>query len=155
LAYTIRGLSAAPFQPLFAMTDGELAARNARRVIADASGGFPCRVSLREAEPGERLILVNHVSNDAATPFRASHAIYVREGAEPPAPFRDAVPALLGRRTLSLRGFDSAGMLRAAALALPGEADAGIRGLLAEPGIATIHAHNAALGCFLAAIERN
>jgi len=40
-------------------------------------------------------------------------------------------------------------------LTQPGEADAGIRRLLADPAIATIHAHNAARGCFAAKIERN
>lgn len=46
-------------------------------------------------------------------------------------------------------------MLKGALLALPGEADEKIRALLARPGIDTIHAHNAAYGCFLARIERN
>jgi hypothetical protein len=155
LAYRIEGLSSEPFRPLFAMSDAELAGLSARRVIAGAEGGYPCRVSLRDADPGERLILVNHVSNDAPTPFRASHAIYVREGAQTPPACEDRVPDYLDRRTLSLRGFDCAGMLHSALLAAPGEADARIRDLLAADEVATIHAHNAAFGCFLARIERN
>jgi hypothetical protein len=137
------------------MDEAELAARQAQLVIADAGGGYPCRVSLRDAEPGERLILVNHVSMAAATPFRACHAIYVREGAEAPEPFQDEVPDYLDRRTLSLRGFDACGMLRAAVLAAPGEADPQIRTLFEAGEVAAIHAHNAAHGCFLALIERH
>ena len=153
MAYRIEGLAPEPFEPLFAMSDAELAARNARRAVADGPG-YPCRISLEEAEPGEALILVNHVSHDAPTPFRAAHAIYVRRTTERGA-YTDSVPPLFGTRTLGLRGFDRNGMLQGALLALPGEADARIRELLERPEIAEIHAHNAALGCFLARIERN
>jgi hypothetical protein len=153
MTYRIEGLAHEPFAALFAMSDGELAERNARRAVADGPG-FPCRVSLEEAEPGEALVLVNHVSQDAPTPFRASHAIYVRRDAAP-ARYQDEVPPIFETRTLGLRGFDSEGMLRGAVLALPGEADARIRELFERPEIVEIHAHTAALGCFLARVERN
>jgi hypothetical protein len=154
MAYRIEGLAPAAFASLFSMTDGELAARNAVRVTADKPTGYPCRVSLADAEPGEELVLLNHVSNDVPTPFRTAYAIYVRKGAEA-ASYTDEAPAYLDGRTLSLRGFDEAGMLSDALLAMPGEADARIRALFEVPGIATIHAHSAAYGCFLARIERN
>ncbi len=153
MAYRIEGLAHAPFAALFAMSDDELAARNARRAVASGPG-FPCRVSLEEAEEGEPLVLVNHVSQGAATPFRASHAIYVRKDAAP-ARYTDSVPSIFDTRTLGLRGFDETGMMRGALLALPGEADARIRELFERPEIAEIHAHTAALGCFLAKVERN
>ena len=153
MTYRIEGLAPEPFAPLFEMSDAELAASSARRAVADGPG-FPCRVSLEEAEAGEALMLVNHVSNDVHTPFRASHAIYVRKGAERGACI-DSVPPLFDTRTLGLRGFDGEGMLQGALLALPGEADGRIRALFERPEIAEIHAHNAALGCFLARIERN
>ena len=154
MAYRIEGLSPEPFAALFDLSDDELAARNARRVTADSPTAFPCRVSLRDAAPGEPLVLVNHVSHDVPTPFRTAYAIYVRKNAEP-ASFVDEAPAYLDTRTLGLRGFDADGMLKGGLLAMPGEADARIRELLERPDIATIHAHNAAVGCFLARIERN
>jgi hypothetical protein len=154
MTYRIEGLAPEAFESLFSMTDGELAARNAMRVTADESGGYPCRVSLEDAAPGEALVLLNHVSNDVPTPFRTTYAIYVRKGAQA-ASYVDEAPDYLDRRTLSLRGFDRAGMLQDALLAMPGEADARVRFLFERPDIATIHAHNAAYGCFLARIERN
>jgi hypothetical protein len=153
MAYRIEGLAPDPFAALFGMSDEALAERNARRAVADGPG-YPCRITLEEAEPGEELVLVNHVSNDADTPYRASHAIYVRR-ADKAGSYTDEVPAILATRTLGLRGFDAEGMLRGALLALPGEADERIRALLERPEVASIHAHNAALGCFLARIERN
>lgn len=154
MAYRISGLDPEAFTPLFALDAPALAARNARRTIADGPG-FPCRVTLREARAGEPLLLVNHVSHDVATPFRASHAIYVREAATAAAVHRDEVPPIFATRTLGLRGFDAEGMLRDARLAPPGEADAAIRALFDSEEIVEIHAHNAALGCFLARIVRD
>jgi hypothetical protein len=153
MAYRIEGLAPEPFAALFGMSDEALAGRKARRAVADGPG-YPCRITLEEAEPGEDLVLVNHVSNDADTPYRASHAIYVRR-ADRAGSYIDEVPAIFATRTLGLRGFDSEGMLLGALLALPGEADAQIRALLERPQVASIHAHNAALGCFLARIERS
>ena len=153
MAYRIEGLAPEPFAALFGMNDEALARVNARRRVADGPG-YPCRISLEEAEPGEPLLLVNHVSQPADTPFRAAHAIYVRRGVRSGSHV-DAVPPIFATRTLGLRGFDTEGMLQGALLALPGEADARIRELFERPEIAEIHAHNAALGCFLAKIERH
>ena len=44
------------------------------------SPGTPCRVTLADAEVGETVILINHTHLKADTPYRASHAIFVREG---------------------------------------------------------------------------
>jgi hypothetical protein len=155
MAYRIEGLAPEAFESLFGMMDGELAARGAVRVTADAPSGYPCRVSLEDAKAGEELVLLNHVSHDVEGPFRTSYGIYVRKDARAPASFTDETPPLFDSRTLGLRGFGADGMLKRALLAMPGEADAKIRELFENPGIDTIHAHNAAHGCFLARIERN
>jgi hypothetical protein len=150
MTYHIAGLDPA----LFADTEKRIG-EGAIRVVADRAGSYPCRVTLEDAEAGESLLLLNFVSADVPTPFRASHAIFVREGARAAPVYRDAVPPMLDRRTLSLRGFDRAGMLRTASIAQPGWADGGIRGLLDNEEIAYVDAHNAAWGCFLARAERS
>ena len=155
MTYRIEGVRPEECSGFLGLADDELARRGARRVIADSKPGFPCRITLEDAEPGESLILFNHVSHDVATPFRSAYAIYVREKAEAPACFVDETPPVFASRALGLRGFDSEGMLRGALLALPGEADSKIRDLFGRPEIATIHAHNAAAGCFAAKIVRD
>jgi hypothetical protein len=155
MTYAVSGLPMADFAPLFALDDGALAARNAIRVRASSSRGYPCRVSLTDADEGDDLILLNHVTHDVATPYRTAYAIYVRANAVAPAPFIDETPPVFEGRPLSLRGFDAAGMLRDARLAAPGEADGAIRALFERADIAYIHAHNAAHGCFAARIDRN
>jgi len=154
LTYVIQGLDPGVFAPLFAMTDAELAELRATRVTADADRGYPCRVSLRDAAAGDELILLYHTSHAVETPYRSSYAIFVRREAEP-ARFVDCIPPVFEGRPLGLRGFDVEGVLRDARLALPGEAEAKIIELFANPAIAYIHAHNAAHGCFAAKVERS
>lgn len=154
MTYRIQGLSPEPFKHLFGLSDEELAKEGVVRLTV-TEPTFPCRVSLTDREIGETVLLLNHVSHDVANPYRASHAIFVTEGAEEPAQYVDQVPPVFETRVLSLRGFDADGMMAEAILSQPGEADSDIRKLLANPEIATIHAHNATRGCFSAKIERN
>jgi hypothetical protein len=154
MTYRITGLDPAPYKPLFGLSDEELAARGVvRMTVSDHT--FPCRVSLTDRDIGEKVLLLNHVSHDVANPYRATHAIFVTEVAEEPAEYVDEVPPVFQTRVLSLRGFDSDGMMAEAILTQPGEADEDIRRLFDNPEIATIHAHNAVRGCFSAKIERN
>lgn len=92
MSFVIRGLSPEEFRPLFGLSDDALAARGARRVTAHAKPGFPCRVTLEDAEPGETLLLLNHESHSAPTPYRSSYAIFVRESAQTAGLFVDKLP---------------------------------------------------------------
>jgi hypothetical protein len=153
MTYRIRGLDPAPYKPLFGLSDEDLASRGVARMTV-TTPTFPCRVSLTDREVGETVLLLNHVSHDVANPYRATHAIFVTEGAQEAGEFLDEVPPVFERRVLSLRGFGEDGMMVDAVLAQPGEADAAIRKLFDNPEIETLHAHNAVRGCFSAKIER-
>ena len=154
MGFTIRGLDPAPFRDLYGMDATMLAGRLAVRVVADAAFGYPDRVGLRDAAIGETLLLVHHVHQPAATPYRASHAVFVREGAEQVAEFTNQVPPMLTRRMLSLRGFDREDAMTAAEL-VPGDAAADmIDRVLARRDVAYLHAHCAVRGCFAARIDR-
>lgn len=155
MTYQISGLNPAPFRHLIGLSDEELALHGAIRMIADKQPGFPCRVTLDDAAVGETLLLVNHLSHEADNPYRASHAIFVSEGAGEAARYEDEVPPALDRRILSLRAFDADGMMIDAALAQPGEADRVIRRLLGDPAADHIDAHNAIRGCFAARVGRS
>jgi|SRR6476469_6603285 hypothetical protein len=155
MTYRITGISPAPYQHLYGLPDEELARQGVVRMTVTEKPSFPCRVSLTDCEIGERVLLLNHVSHDAANPYRASHAIFVTEGADKAAEYVDQTPPVFETRVLSLRGFDADGMMAEAVLAQPGEADAAIRKLFDSAAIETIHAHNATRGCFAAKIERN
>ena len=154
MSYVVRGLDPTPYLPLFGLSEEELAKRDIIRMTVD-SPTFPCRVSLTDRAIGETVLLLNHVSHDVANAYRASHAIFVTEAEQDAAEYVDRVPPVFEKRVLSLRGFDKDGMMAEAVLTQPGDADAGIRKLFANPTVETIHAHNATRGCFSARIERN
>ena len=155
MTYRVVGLDPEPYRSLFGLPDEALAKRGIVRMTVTEKPSFPCRVSLTDRDIGESVLLLNHVSHDVANPYRASHAIFVTEGSEKAGEYVDEVPPVFEPRVLSLRGFDNDGMMAEAILTQPGEADAGIRKLFANPEIETIHAHNATRGCFSAKIERN
>ena len=154
MRFRITGLPAEPFQHLFGLSDADLAAHGASRYVADAKPGFPDRIEVRDAEPGESVLLVNHVHQDADTPYRASHAVFVREGATLPFDRIDEIPEALRSRILSLRAFDAAHMMIDADLVEGDALEGGIDRLLANPEVAYVHAHYAKRGCYAARIER-
>jgi len=142
------------FAPLFALSDAELAARGMRRVVADSNPGFPCRVSLVDAQPGETLILLNFLHHDVAGPYCASGPIYVREHATPPALAAGELPEVVRHRLLSLRGYDATGMLLEADVVEGSGLAARAASLFTDPELAYIHVHNAKPGCYSCRIDR-
>ena len=152
--FTVRGLSPEPFQALFDLSGDELEKRRARRLIADCSPGFPCRVSLQDAEPGEEVILTNFVHLDSQSPFHSSHAIYVRKGVTTAAPHRDTLPELLRSRLLSIRAFDGSDMLLSADVVEGERADHVIQKLFEDPSVRFLHVHFAKMGCYACRVDR-
>ncbi|MDO7840859.1 DUF1203 domain-containing protein [Sphingomonas immobilis] len=152
--FVIAGLDPAPFRHLYGASDAELAAAGAVRMRADATPGFPCRITLEDAEPGEDLLLVNYEHLPVATPYRSAHAIFVREGAEVAARYEDAVPAQFARRLLSVRAFDAAGMMRDADVVDGRALEPLIARMFGDPAVAYLHVHNAKPGCFAGRVDR-
>ena len=151
MSFRITGLSAQPFAHLFGLSEAELARHGAQRHQGE---GLPDRVELRDTSPGETVLLINHEHQPADTPYRSRHAIYVREHAGEAFDAVDTVPDVLRRRLLSLRAFD-ANHLMVDADVVDGTAVEGlIDKLLAQPGVAYVHAHFARRGCYAALIQR-
>ncbi len=153
-AFRMTGLHAATFSHLFGLDDDQLAAHGAKRYVVDDKPGFPDRISLRDLDPGECVLLLNYVHHDAPTPYRASHAIFVAESAPERYDATDAVPEALRARLLSLRAFDAAGMMLDADVADGTAVEPVIERLFANPAVAYIHAHFAKRGCYAARIDR-
>ncbi len=154
MTYVVKGLPAEDFSALIGLPDEALAERGAKRVIASSKPGFPCRVTLEDADPGETVLLVNHASNDVASPYRFAFAIYVREKAQRAAEFVGELPPVFFGRTISLKRFNEEGALVGASLATGPAIDAEIRAAFDDDAVASLHAHNAAPGCFAAEIRR-
>jgi hypothetical protein len=154
MAFRISGLSPEPFRHLYGLSDAELAAHGVKRYVVDKAPGFPDRIEMRDAEPGETVLLLNHVSQPADTPYRATHAIFVREGADKTYDRVDEIPDVLRLRLMSLRAFDKAGMMLDADVVEGKEIEGVIERFFANPDIDYIHAHNAKRGCYAGRIDR-
>ena len=148
-----QGLSLAPFQAAFALSDDELARRDMRRMIADAKPGFPCRVSLEDAEPGERVLLANYEHQQAHSPYRATGPIFVRESATAAYDGIEVPPVLRGR-LLSLRAYDADGLIVDADVVPGDDVEAALARLFARDDSAYVHVHNAKRGCYACRVER-
>lgn len=152
--FVVRGLDPTPFRPLYGLPEVALAERQVVRVTADTMPGFPCRVTLEDAAPGEALLLLNFEHLPVATPYRSAHAIFVREGATAAAMVEDRLPEQLARRLLSIRAFDAAGMMTDAEVLEGAGAEPLVRNWLGRADVAFLHVHNARRGCFAARIDR-
>ena len=154
MAFRISPLAAFDFSHLFGKDTAELAAAGVIRVIADTKPGYPCRVSLEDAEPGESLLLVNYEHQDAPSPYRSRHAVFVREGAADAAPDVNEVPESLRIRMLSVRGFDASGMMIDADLVKGARLETLIDTLFDDDRIDYLHVHYAKPGCYAGRVDR-
>jgi hypothetical protein len=152
--FRITALPLDRFASLFSMSDAELAQRHARRYVADKKPGFPCRVSLVDAEPGERVILVPFSHHAVASPYQASGPVFVREEARQARPAAGEVPESVRARLLSIRAYDAAGILVDAEVAEGRELEVYIERFFTDPKVAYLHLHNARPGCYSCRVER-
>jgi hypothetical protein len=152
--FRITGLSPEPFQPLFGLSDAELARHGALRRIVDHKPGYPDRIELRDPDVGESVLLVNYAHLPVETPYRSSYAIYVREGARSRYDRINEVPEQFRSRVMSLRAFDKDDMLRDADIVEGRAVEGLIERMLSNPQTAYIHAHYAKHGCFAARVDR-
>jgi len=136
------------------MSSDELAGVRATRMIADARPGYPCRVSLAEAEVGEAVILVNYEHQPADSPYRSTHAIFVREQAEQAFPGRGEVPEVLQTRLISVRAFGENHYMVNAEVVEGLHLREAISAMFRDPHVAYLHLHNARQGCFAARVTR-
>jgi len=152
--FQISPLSIESFSHLFGQDSDSLLKQGVQRIVADSDPGYPCRVSLQDATVGERVLLMNYEHQPMPTPFRSSHAIYVREAASPATLERNEIPEALRHRLLSVRAFDVAGMIIDADVTEGERLEPLIERMFANDCVDYLHIHNARLGCYLALAER-
>ncbi|HKX31525.1 MAG TPA: DUF1203 domain-containing protein [Blastocatellia bacterium] len=152
--FQIVALGQDQFVHLFALSDEELAEQGARRMTVDKRPGYPCRVSLMDAEIGESVILVPFKHHDVESPYRSSGPIFVRQAAQTARPDLNEIPLMLHHRLLSVRAYDEDGLMRGAKVVEGQALEETIRQYLDDQAIAYLHLHNAGPGCFNCAVRR-
>jgi len=154
MSFRFKGLPLAPFESMIHMSDAELESIGARRMVVDEKPGFPCRVTLEDAEPGERVVLLSFFHQNADSPFKAAGPIFVREIARETFDSTDTPPVFRNGRMLSARAYDSAGMMIDADVTASETLAPLLDKLFALEGTDYIHVHYAKRGCFAARVER-
>jgi hypothetical protein len=152
--FRLQPLDERRFAPLFALDDAALAALGARRVIATSRPGFPCRVSLADADVGDELLLLTFEHQPADSPYRASGPIFVRRDARSRELAPGEVPDYFIRRPISVRAYDADHCIVAACVIAGADIAAGLERVLDDEQVAYVHLHHAARGCYLGRAER-
>ncbi len=152
--FQISALSADKFSHLFGLDDEALAKKGVRRVKVDAKHGYPCRVTLEDADIGESVLLLNYEHLPVDSPYRSTHAIFVLEGAKTRPPIANQIPEQLRIRLLSIRAFDADGMMVNADVVAGEESEPVVRRLLDDQRVDYLHIHNAKPGCYAARVDR-
>ena len=153
-SFQLVGLPSEPFEPLFELPPEKLGRMGARRVMATSKPGFPCRISLTDAEPGEELLLLPYEHQPANSPYRASGPIYVRIGAKPQPLDVGIIPEYVSLRQISLRAYDEHHTIVAAEVCAGEVVGAEIERQFDDPLVSYIHLHNAKRGCFSCMVRR-
>lgn len=152
--FQLSGLPEQPFVPLFEHSDQRLSELGVRRVIADSKPGYPCRVSLADAEIGDELLLLSFAHLASSSPYRASGPVYVRRGARrcvlPPG----EVPEYVRLRLISIRAYDQADLMIAADVCEGDQVRGRIERCFDDPAVAYLHLHNARRGCYSCRVDR-
>ena len=152
--FQISGLSREQFAPLFGLPDQVLAAQGVVRQVVDTCPGFPCRVSLQDANIGESVLLLNYEHLPVESPYRSRHAIFVREYAVEARLGTNEIPQVLRSRLLSVRAIDRHGMMIGADVVDGLDVEQVISRFLENPNANYLHLHNAKPGCFAARVDR-
>lgn len=122
-------------------------------IVADKPAAFPCRHCLRDAEPGEEMLLASHSPFAQAGPYKERGPVFVHAracerfaGAE--------VPLQLRRRLLAVRGYDRAQALVDGVVVDGAELEAALASLFARAEVDWVHVRFARPGCFACRVER-
>jgi hypothetical protein len=155
MSFRIKGIDCTQFEHLFSLDDEALEEHRAKRYVADEKPGFPCRVSLQDAEPGESLLLVPYRHHIAPTAYAAEGPIFIRERRARTPEIVDDIPEQLQTRLISLRAYDADGMMIDADVVDGRELKSLVERFLSNGRTSYLHAHFARRGCYAALIERS
>jgi Protein of unknown function (DUF1203) len=152
--FRLVALDKTQFSDLFSLIDVELASKGMKRMVVDEFPGFPCRVSLADAEIGEEVILLNFEHHNVNSPYRADGPIFVRKISETASPAINEIPKMFNHRLLSIRGFDKEAIMIFADVTQGENLQEKLHTILENQSIDYLHIHNARPGCYNCLVER-
>jgi hypothetical protein len=152
--FIIRSLQHSEFTSLFEPGSSELEKSGAIKMTVNKNPGFPCRVSLQDAEIGEEVILLPYQHHKTNSPYQSSGPIFIRKNAVTANLEINEIPAMLVRRLLSIRAYDKYGMMLESFVVEGTELKSLLTKIFSNPEINYAHVHNAKAGCYNCKVER-
>lgn len=153
-SFQLSGIPHEPYADLFDLSDDDLAKHHAKRMIADADFGFPCRISLRDARIGDELLLLPYRHLSGNSPYRAAGPVFVsRHAVRQILPPGD-VPPSVSRRLISLRAYDADDRMLSGQVSEGDRVAEALTALFDATQTAYVHLHNAGRGCFSCVARR-
>ncbi|NNL16424.1 MAG: DUF1203 domain-containing protein [Flavobacteriaceae bacterium] len=152
--FRIQALNNQEFEPLFELSDVELEKLGIKRMIVDENPGYPCRVSLKDANIGEEVILVPYDFHKTNSPYQSRGPIFVRKGIVTKVFKKNEIPIMLNHRLLSYRGYDKDGFMKEVVTEKGIHTRGVIETIFKNPEIEYIHIHNASPGCYNCEVRR-
>ncbi|MFE9693573.1 DUF1203 domain-containing protein [Micromonospora sp. NPDC005806] len=119
-----------------------------------AEGGEPLRCCLRDATPGEPLLLFGYAPPIPAGPYREVGPIFAHAVDCPGRADVTGYPADWRGRPQVLRAYDRRGRIVGGRRHDGGDPEAVIAELFADPAVDRLHSRNVVYGCFMFAVVR-
>lgn len=154
MKFKIIALNHQEFISLFEKSDEALRNQGMQRLVVDQKPGFPCRVSLEDAEIGEEVILISYEFHKTNSPYKSRGPIFVRKGIKTKMLGVNEIPTMLNHRLLSFRGYDKDGIMKVAKTERGIDSQTVIEQFFETPIIEYIHIHNAGQGCYNCEVRR-
>ncbi|RKN15439.1 DUF1203 domain-containing protein [Micromonospora musae] len=121
---------------------------------ATAAGGEPLRCCLRDAEPGEELLLFGYAPPVAAGPYREIGPVFAHALPCSGPESTGSYPAAWRGRGQVLRAYDRRGHIHDGRRHDGGDPESVIAELLADPAVRQLHSRNVVHGCYMFAVDR-
>jgi hypothetical protein len=115
--------------------------------------GTPLRCCLREAEPGERVVLIAWRPADVGGPYAEVGPVFVHAQACAGYAGEDRYPESFRARNQLLRAYDAHGRQVENVVVDGPAAERAITDLLGRPGVAYLHSRNVLAGCYMFAVH--
>ncbi|KKJ94215.1 DUF1203 domain-containing protein [Micromonospora sp. HK10] len=119
-----------------------------------AEGGEPLRCCLRDATPGEPLLLFGYAPPIPPGPYRELGPVFAHDADCPGPAAPGGYPADWRGRPQVLRAYDGAGRIVGGRQHDGDDPEAVLAELLADPVVAQLHSRNVVYGCFMFAVVR-
>ncbi|MCD9853338.1 DUF1203 domain-containing protein [Epilithonimonas sp. JDS] len=147
-------LSHLEFAHLNDLSKDELLRKNIVLMTVDKFPGFPCRVTLEDAEIGEEVFLMSYNYHSATSPYQSSGPVFIRKNKVSEDYQVNVIPRMFTQRLLSLRAYDKKGMMIKADVFEGNFLKDKIQEFFNNEKIDYLHIHNAKPGCFNCLVKK-